>query len=222
MNKSESIAELSKALANFHKEVKQPFKDKSNPFFKSKYVPLENVAEAIDTISPKFGLTYTQSTITDDNGNVGVATILVHESGEYIEHPPAMTKPEKNTPQGIGSALTYMRRYSLSAAFGITSDQDDDGNQASGHTSKSKKQANNTQTKQTPVKNDVSVMELEQNIREFIDLLSTLDKQVSREDVLKMLKVDDVKQLNQSEIAGKMKELELYANKYKEQDNNAK
>lgn len=132
MNKSESITELNKALANFHKEVKQPMKDANNPFFKSKYVPLENVVEAIDDVAPKHGLTYSQYPVTTENGLVGISTVLLHESGEYIEFPPATTKPDKNTPQGVGSALTYMRRYSLSAVFGITSDQDDDGNEASG------------------------------------------------------------------------------------------
>lgn len=132
MNKSESITELNKALANFHKEVKQPMKDANNPFFKSKYVPLENVVEAIDDVAPKHGLTYSQYPVTTENGLVGISTVLLHESGEFIEFPPATTKPDKNTPQGVGSALTYMRRYSLSAVFGITSDQDDDGNEASG------------------------------------------------------------------------------------------
>lgn len=205
MNKSESIAELSKALANFHKEVKQPFKDKSNPFFKSKYVPLENVAEAIDTISPKFGLTYTQSTITDDNGNVGVATILVHESGEYIEHPPAMTKPEKNTPQGIGSALTYMRRYSLSAAFGITSDQDDDGNQASGHTSKP--------LSKPDLKN---IKSLEDEIEMFSQLLQSNGKDVPPEKVKAQLNIKDINQLTNNQIANMISILDKWSKQEKE------
>lgn len=205
MNKSESIAELSKALANFHKEVKQPFKDKSNPFFKSKYVPLENVAEAIDTISPKFGLTYTQSTITDDNGNVGVATILVHESGEFIEHPPAMTKPEKNTPQGIGSALTYMRRYSLSAAFGITSDQDDDGNQASGHTNK-------PVSKPDPK----NIKSLEDEIEMFSQLMQSNGKDVPPEKVKAQLNIKDINQLSNNQIATMISTLDKWSKQAKE------
>lgn len=209
MNKSESIAELSKALASFHKEVKQPFKDKSNPFFRSKYVPLENVAEAIDTISPKFGLTYTQSTITDDNGNVGVATILVHESGEFIEHPPAMTKPEKNTPQGIGSALTYMRRYSLSAAFGITSDQDDDGNQASGHTSKP---ANKPVSKPDPK----NVKSLEDEIEMFSQLMQSNGTDVPPEKVKAQLNIKDINQLSNNQIATMISTLDKWSKQAKE------
>src|SRR5699024_5456683 len=131
MEKSETITELSKALAEFQKEVKQPLKDKNNPFFKSKYVPLENVVEAITDIAPNHGLSFVQWALNNDNGQVGVATILMHTSGEYIQFDPVFMKAEKQTPQGYGALITYIKRYTLSAIFGITSDQDDDANQSS-------------------------------------------------------------------------------------------
>ncbi len=133
MNKSESIAELSKALAKFQAEVKQPMKDADNPFFKSKYVPLENVVEAINSYAPKHGLSFVQWALNDENGRIGVATLLMHQSGEYIEFDPVFMNAEKNTPQGAGSLITYLKRYSLSAVFGITSDVDDDANDSSGN-----------------------------------------------------------------------------------------
>lgn len=141
MKKSESIVELSKALAQFQKDVKQPFKDKKNPYFNSKYVPLENVVEAITDTAPKNGLSFTQWALNDEKGRVGVATLLMHESGEYIEYDPVFMTADKNTAQGAGSLMTYLKRYSLSAIFGITSDEDDDGNNAS-------KGNNNQQSKQ--------------------------------------------------------------------------
>lgn len=145
MNKSETIAELSKALAKFQNEVKQPFKDKSNPFFKSKYVPLESVVEAITDIAPSHGLSFVQWASNDENGRVGVSTMLMHESGEYIEFDPVYMNADKNTAQGAGALITYLKRYSLSAVFGITSDEDDDGNSASqpqgGQQGQSKKKA---------------------------------------------------------------------------------
>ena len=131
MNKSESITELSKAMADFQKEVKQPFKDKSNPFFKSKYVPLESVVEAINDIAPKHGLSFTQWALNNENGTVGIATLLMHTSGEFIEYDPVFIPAEKQTPQGYGALITYLKRYTLSAIFGITSDEDDDGNNSS-------------------------------------------------------------------------------------------
>ncbi|TDM12689.1 ERF family protein [Macrococcus bovicus] len=142
MNKSESIVELSKAMANFQAEVKQPLKDKNNPFFKSKYVPLESVVESITESAPKHGLSFTQWAQNDAQGRIGVATLLMHSSGEYIEYDPVFMNADKNTAQGAGALITYLKRYSLSAIFGITSDEDDDGNAASG---------NKQQVKQTPI-----------------------------------------------------------------------
>ncbi|RAI79698.1 single-stranded DNA-binding protein [Macrococcoides goetzii] len=133
MNKSESIVEISKALAEFQEKVKQPLKDANNPFFKSKYVPLENVVESITEIAPRLGLSFTQWALNDTNGRIGVATMLMHSSGEYIEFDPVFMKADKETAQGAGALITYLKRYSLSAVFGITSDQDDDGNAASGN-----------------------------------------------------------------------------------------
>ncbi|NUI83614.1 ERF family protein [Staphylococcus borealis] len=172
MNKSESITELNKALANFHKELKQPMKDANNPFFKSKYVPLENVVEAIDDVAPKFGLTYSQYPVTTDDGKVGISTVLLHESGEFIEYPPATTKPDKNTPQGVGSALTYMRRYSLSAVFGITSDQDDDGNEASGNA-----KVKQTSNKNVQMASAQTIGTLKKEVIEFTNLIKGTKKE---------------------------------------------
>nr|DAS65929.1 MAG TPA: ERF superfamily protein [Caudoviricetes sp.]DAT25490.1 MAG TPA: ERF superfamily protein [Caudoviricetes sp.] len=130
---SETIINLSKALVETQKELKQPLKDAKNPFFKSEYVPLENVAEAITESATKHGLAFSQYATTTETGNVSVGTIVFHESGEYIEYPPLILKPENTKPQSIGSAITYAKRYSLSAVFGITSDKDDDGSKANGN-----------------------------------------------------------------------------------------
>lgn len=128
-------------MTEFQKEVKQPFKDADNPFFKSKYVPLESVVEAITDIAPNHGISFTQWPLNDENGQVGVSTILMHTSGEYIEYDPVFMKAEKQTPQGYGALITYIKRYTLSAIFGITSDQDDDGNQSSQNKHVEKKEA---------------------------------------------------------------------------------
>lgn len=130
MKKSETIIELNKAFAKMQKELEQPLKNANNPFFKSKYVPLENVVDSITKASSKHGLSFTQFPSSDENGNVTVGTMVMHESGEWIEYDPICMKPVKNDPQAIGSAITYAKRYALSAIFGITSDKDDDGNDA--------------------------------------------------------------------------------------------
>lgn len=130
MNKSESIAALAEALAKFQSEVKQPFKDKSNPFFNSKYVPLENIVEVITQTAPNHGLSFIQYPVNNEN-KVGIVTMLMHKSGEFIQTEPIFALPGKQDAQGAGSVITYLKRYSLAAVFGITSDEDDDGNSAS-------------------------------------------------------------------------------------------
>ena len=132
MKLSDETKNIFKALSDFKKDFKQPLKDADNPFFKSKYVPLDNVVQSIDNEAPKHGLGYFQSTVTGENGTAGVITVITHSSGEYIEFDPLYLKADKATAQGMGSAITYARRYSLSSAFGIASDVDDDGNEASG------------------------------------------------------------------------------------------
>ncbi|EAC6449906.1 ERF family protein [Listeria monocytogenes] len=148
MKMSESIIELSVALSKFQEKVEQPAKTAKNPFFNSSYVPLEKVISAVKKHAPDLGLSYIQIPLTEEN-KVGVKTILMHSSGEFVEFDPFMLSLDKNTAQGAGSALTYARRYTLSAAFGIASDEDDDGNDASGNTKANNSSKNYQKTKQT-------------------------------------------------------------------------
>ena len=129
MNKSESIIELSKALAKFQGEIKQPKKNGTNPHFKSRFATLDDVVKSITETSSKYGLSFVQFPLNDED-KVGVKTIIMHESGEWIEGEPIYTKPMKNDPQALGAVLTYLRRYSLSAIFGVVSDEDDDSESA--------------------------------------------------------------------------------------------
>lgn len=131
MKTSESIKEIATAMSVLRKAIKQPTKNADNPFFKSKYVMLEGVVKAIDEALPD-GLSYTQEVTTNDNG-VAVSTIIMHSSGEYMQFEPLNVPVSKKDAQAFGSAETYARRYTLSAVFGVTSDVDDDGNEASKH-----------------------------------------------------------------------------------------
>ena len=125
------INELAVALAKAQSEITNPKNTANNPFFKSKYAPLSEVINVTKPILAKYGLSFLQSTTTVD-GMVGVSTLLLHTSGQYIETEPLFVKPVKDDPQGMGSAVTYARRYSLSALLGIIGDsEDDDGNAAS-------------------------------------------------------------------------------------------
>lgn len=156
LKKSESIQNLSNAMAEFQKKIKQPLKDANNPFFKSQYVPLENVVEAITETGSQLGISFMQFASSDETGSIEVATLVMHSTGEYIEFPPVRMKPESNKPQAVGSAITYAKRYALSAIFGITSDKDDDGNEATGLNKQVEKQPKQ-QVKQQQTQDDAIV-----------------------------------------------------------------
>ncbi|HEY3425810.1 MAG TPA: ERF family protein, partial [Negativicutes bacterium] len=77
--------------------------------------------------------------------DITISTILLHNSGEWMEFEPLTLKAVKADPQGAGSAITYGRRYALSSILGVAWDEDDDGNKASQGGSKEKQSAK-TQT----------------------------------------------------------------------------
>ncbi|MCT2909281.1 single-stranded DNA-binding protein [Schleiferilactobacillus harbinensis] len=130
MKHSDSIKNMASALVLFRSQLVQPVKDKVNPFLKNKYVPLEGVVEAVDKGIRGTGLSYTQS-ISGGDKSITVTTLIMHQSGEWLELDGLTLPMAKQDAQAGGSAITYARRYSLSAAFGITSDIDDDGDTAS-------------------------------------------------------------------------------------------
>jgi hypothetical protein len=136
--RSDSIAALGAAMAKAQAEIKMPEKDKTNTFFNnSKYADL---AAHLKVILPPFssnGLTLMQFPRACAAG-VDIETLLVHSSGEWISD--ILTVPvAKKDAQGLGSAITYGRRYALSAIAGTAGD-DDDGNAAVRHDLVGKKQ----------------------------------------------------------------------------------
>ena len=122
---SEQINELATALLQAQKSMDNATKDAKNPFFKNQYATLESVIDATKVPLADNGLVIIQTMLPD---NIIVTTML-HTSGQWIRSYLSMT-PTKNDPQGIGSAITYGRRYALAAICGITQ-VDDDGNDAS-------------------------------------------------------------------------------------------
>lgn len=128
MDKSDSIAKIASAIAKAQAEMENAAKDTKNPFFKSTYADLKSVTGVIKAATSKNGLSFIQVCHESENG-VKVETVILHESGEFISCGVLSVPAAKQDPQGYGSALTYARRYSLSAAFGVAP-EDDDGNAA--------------------------------------------------------------------------------------------
>lgn len=129
---SGEINELADALAKFQSEMEGAKKDSVNPHFKSKYADLESVREACRPMA-RHGLSYVQP-VTAEGPRVTVTTILMHKSGQWISSSLSIAATQ-NTPQAVGSAITYGRRYGLSAMVGIAP-EDDDGQAASSTSSR--------------------------------------------------------------------------------------
>jgi len=129
---SEHIGDLAAALAKAQAEVGTVHKDSANPFFRSSYASLAAVWEATRPILSKHGLSVVQLPSHDESGYY-VETMLMHGSGQWIKSRTYM-KPAKDDPQGIGSLISYARRYALQAVTMVCPD-DDDGEAAMGRNS---------------------------------------------------------------------------------------
>lgn len=125
---SENIKDLAVALSKAQGEMGLAVKDGKNPHFDSHYATLGSCILASKEVLSKNGLAVVQSPITHD-GKLYLITSLIHSSGQWIRsETPILT--DKQTAQGMGSGLSYARRYALSAIIGLA-DKDDDGNGAS-------------------------------------------------------------------------------------------
>jgi hypothetical protein len=127
---SEQIGELAAALAKAQGAITGAKKDADNPFFKSKYADLESVWAVCRQPLSDHALAVVQTSEVVDPQGVVIATTLVHASGQWMRGRLRMV-PVKADPQGIGSCITYARRYALAAMVGVYQ-VDDDGNDASG------------------------------------------------------------------------------------------
>ena len=202
-------------------ELEQPLKDKNNPFFKSKYVPLENVVDSIVKASKDNGLSFSQFAETDENGNICVSTLVMHKSGEWIQYPKLRMKPEKNTPQALGSAITYAKRYALSAIFGITSDEDNDGNGESKQNQNTKPKQNNRTVQKITI---VQAQEIADTVQDIANLTGK-DYDSINKTVLEAFKVNTLSDINAIDFKQaiqyvdnlKRKAFEKYGNKIIEQ-----
>jgi hypothetical protein len=125
MNKSEQVDKLAAALCKAQAEMGGAVKDAKNPFFKSSYADLTSVIKAIKEPFANNGLSYSQFPVTSEGGGgIGVVTILLHSSGQWIESEFYLPLAKKD-PQAGGSAVTYARRYSLQSMAGIPTAEDD-------------------------------------------------------------------------------------------------
>lgn len=123
MNKSESIKEIATALAKSQAQIENASKAATNPHFRSKYADLAEILNTVRPVLSSHGISIIQMP-SYEGGIVSVETVLAHDSGEWISS--VISAPvTKQDAQGVGSAVTYCRRYSLAAMCGIAQEDDD-------------------------------------------------------------------------------------------------
>lgn len=121
---------LAEALVAAQKEMPAVPLDGVNPHFQSKHMTLGTLLSKARPVLNRHGIAMTQFPSRAEDGTPTLTTTFLHESGENLSSvaPLLLTK---NDPQGQGSAITYMRRYALAAALGISDQEDDDGHAGS-------------------------------------------------------------------------------------------
>ena len=122
---------ISKALVRAQAEMPTVPMNATNPFLKNRYADLGNVIETVRPVLAKHGLAFSQFPVGKE-GEFGIKTILLHESGEFFESTvtlPLADEKGKSVAQVAGSYSTYLRRISLNGILGIYADEDNDGNQ---------------------------------------------------------------------------------------------
>ena len=155
MTMSETIGAIAPALVKAQAEIRPIVKDSTNPAFRSKYTSLDAIMEVVRPVMAKHGLFVVQSVLDTIDGehstSITVESRVIHSSGEWIAgvvQVPVM----QQTSHGFGSALSYGRRYSLSALLSLASDEDDDGNGAIGQQQQARPQIKPGPPPQTTLK----------------------------------------------------------------------
>jgi len=129
MNTSVEINELATALAKAQAEMEGATKASANPYFKSKYADLASVRDACMGPLTKYGIAVVQSP-SAEGAVVSVETTFLHTSGQWVSGIASATAKD-DSPQSVGSAITYLRRYALQSFSGVAP-EDDDGEAAQG------------------------------------------------------------------------------------------
>lgn len=189
MKTSEETTNLMKAMIASAPEIRSIAKSKQA--YGYKYATLDSLIDMLREVLPKHGLWFTQIPTRSEEESV-LTTRVFHESGEWLEESILMTDTElqgkANDTQKLGASITYFRRYVLSSIFGVSADEDVDGNLAS------KERPQQARPQPTAQKID-SKTYLKKEIRERIDQGATEDSVLG--DFANILGTNIIKQVDQ-------------------------
>jgi len=128
LEKSDDITKLATALVRAQKEVEIALKASTNPHYGSSYADLTSVLGVIKPALAAHGLALVQYPGYED-GIVTMVSILLHDSGQYLQSPVAAIPITRQDPHGATSGVTYLRRTCASSLMALIA-SDDDGNEA--------------------------------------------------------------------------------------------
>lgn len=151
---------IAKALIKAQTELKNP--EKNQQGYGYKYADLASIIDETKPVLQKHGLVVVQLAKTDPDGNVGVETILLHESGETLKSTltlPVADMKQMTVTQSAGASLTYARRYALSAILGISADDDTDASEPKARTTAPKQETISTEPKPKATEEQIEGME---------------------------------------------------------------
>lgn len=179
MKMSDEHTSIVKALIKVQSSLDPIKKDKANEFASSKYATLDAILEVVLPILSTNEIFMTQEPKTEiqENGSVyiGVTTTLFHSSGEFLEYETLWFQLEKgakmNMAQSSGSVITYIKRYSISAVLGISTDEDRDGIQPVNKPSKPKNDGYNNQQAVYSNEQQNNEQKIEKTIAEYKNYL---------------------------------------------------
>lgn len=195
MKMSESITKISPALIKFHSEVGTIEKDGENPYLKTKYATLDSINKTIRPVLANNKLAIMQNVISGD-GIITVKTKLLHESSEWMESEGTTLRLQKVDPQGVGAAITYARRYDLSAFLSLDTGEEDDG-------------ASQVGDGYEPIPENAITQEqvgaLKSKAMQFAKARNQTEQAV-----YDVLQIKDIKQLNRAQAATAIKQLDAW------------
>lgn len=200
MKTSDTIDQLATALALAQAEFTNPEKNrtvkvqtKTGGSYTFDYATLDSILDLVRGPLTRNGISLIQPADTLPDGTTTLATRLQHASGQYLETC-LVVHPAGNDLQSLGSALTYLRRYSLITLLGLAAEEDDDGAHGSGHQSERTERQTNRPNGTQPRKpqKPPPLSEKDANIiKTFADILDEANTEQGLDAVMQMLKQPD-------------------------------
>ena len=178
---------LIESLVKAQSEMTHAAFDETNPHFKSKFASLKSVIDAVKPALNNNGIFFMQISHPVDSG-VGIETVFCKGSDEKLSTGVVVVPVDRTNAQGLGSSLTYAKRYSLALACGISSSEDDDGNAAAANPPPPNSTGRKPQSVVATVMQEEGIVVDEEKRKEYVD---GLVEAINKDDVVGLKQLVD-------------------------------